>query len=97
MSGEKIIVIVSPLPLVGAHTKIFPKYWKSTFVAANNDLFTKIVQKHICWHSDITVLWMTAALWVNMHEEKPVIPLADGQLTINVGHDVAHWFLSPNL
>ena len=26
LSGEKIIVIVSPLPLVGAHTKICPKY-----------------------------------------------------------------------
>ena len=26
MSGEKFIVIVSPLPLVGAHTKICPKY-----------------------------------------------------------------------
>ena len=24
MSGKKIIVIVSPLPLVGAHTKICP-------------------------------------------------------------------------
>ena len=29
---------------------------------------------------------MTAALWVNLHEEKPVSPLADGQLTITVGH-----------
>ena len=46
----------------------------------------KIVQKHICWHGDITGLWMTAALWVNLHEEKPVSPLADGQLTITVGH-----------
>ena len=45
MSGEKIIAIVNPLPLVGAHTKTCPK---STFVTANNDLFTKIVQKHIC-------------------------------------------------
>ena len=44
MSGEKNIVIVSPLPLVGAHTKICPKYLKSTFVTANNDLFTKKVQ-----------------------------------------------------
>ena len=26
LSGEKNIVIVSPLPLVGAHTKICPKY-----------------------------------------------------------------------
>ena len=26
MSGEKIIAVVSPLPLVGAHTKICPKY-----------------------------------------------------------------------
>ena len=26
ISGEKFIVIVSPLPLVGAHTKICPKY-----------------------------------------------------------------------
>ena len=44
---------------------------------------------------------MTAALWVNMHEEKPVSPLADGQLTITDSHmtsaDVAHRFLSPNL
>ena len=47
LSGVKCIVIhvVSPLPLVGAHTKICPKYWKSTFVAANNDLFTKNVSK----------------------------------------------------
>ena len=29
---------------------------------------------------------MTAALWVNLHEEKHVSPLADGQLTITVGH-----------
>ena len=29
---------------------------------------------------------MTAALWVNLHVEKPVSPLADGQLTITVGH-----------
>ena len=29
---------------------------------------------------------MTAALWVNLHKEKPVSPLADGQLTITVGH-----------
>ena len=26
MSGEKYIVIVGPLPLVGAHTKMCPKY-----------------------------------------------------------------------
>ena len=48
MSGEKIIVIESPLPLVGAHTKICPKCLKSTFVTANNDLFTKNSSKHIC-------------------------------------------------
>ena len=29
---------------------------------------------------------MTAALWVNMHEEKPVRPLADGHMTITVSH-----------
>ena len=29
---------------------------------------------------------MTAALWVNLHEEQPVSPLADGQFTITVGH-----------
>ena len=32
---------------------------------------------------------MTAALWVNLHEEKHVSPLADGQLTITVGHDIS--------
>ena len=29
---------------------------------------------------------MTAALWVDLHVEKPVSPLADGQLTITLGH-----------
>ena len=82
-------LIVSPLPLVGAHTKICPKYWKSTSVAANNDLLTKNSSKtHMLtqWHHSFMNDCSDCSIVGKMHEEKPVSPLADGQLTITVSH-----------
>ena len=82
-------LIVSPLPLVGAHTKICPKYWKSTSVVANNDLLTKNSSKtHMLtqWHHSFMNDYSDCSIVGKMHEEKPVSPLADGQLTITVSH-----------
>ena len=76
LSGVKIVVIVSPLPLVDAHTKICPKYWKSTFVEANNDLFTKKSPKHICstqWHHSFMNGW--GPPWKSMQWPLAVLPV----------------------
>ena len=41
----------------------------------------KVKKKHIWWHSDISFM-KDCCIVGKMHEEKPVSPLADGQLTI---------------